>query len=61
MREPLTPDPSEIAWHGWLRKAELHAALGTWLFVPDGVDALRRHPGLGSPAAATPWPAPPPP
>ncbi|MEV0243929.1 NUDIX domain-containing protein [Streptomyces sp. NPDC050674] len=61
VREPLTPDPSEIAWHGWLREAELHAALGTWLFVPDGVDALRRHPGLGSPPAATPWPAPPPP
>ncbi|MFD5336034.1 NUDIX hydrolase [Streptomyces hawaiiensis] len=57
--EPLTPDPSEIAWHGWVGEAELSEALRTWLFVPDGVDALRRHPGFSTPTAATPPPTPP--
>ena len=52
--EPLTPDPSEIAWHGWLDEAELREALRTWLFVPDGLDALRLHPGLGPRTAVTP-------
>ncbi|MFJ8050995.1 NUDIX domain-containing protein [Streptomyces luteogriseus] len=52
--EPLTPDPSEIAWHGWLGEAELREALRTWLFVPDGLDALRRHPDLGPRTAVTP-------
>jgi 8-oxo-dGTP pyrophosphatase MutT (NUDIX family) len=56
--EPLSPDPSEIAWHGWFGAAELHAALRTRLFVPDGVEALRRHPDLGPPAAARPWSTP---
>ncbi|MFD5482306.1 NUDIX hydrolase [Streptomyces hawaiiensis] len=52
--EPLTPDPSEIAWHGWIGEAELGEALRTWLFVPDGVQALRRHPGFSSPPATPP-------
>ncbi|MZF84086.1 NUDIX domain-containing protein [Streptomyces sp. SID5643] len=58
--EPLTPDPSAIAWHGWVSEAELGEALRTGLFVPDGVEALRRHPGLSAPSAATRQPTPPP-
>jgi 8-oxo-dGTP pyrophosphatase MutT (NUDIX family) len=57
---PLTPDPSEIAWHGWFSEEELYAALRSRLFVPDGVDALRRHPGFTPPPAATPRSTPPP-
>ncbi|MFJ5993665.1 NUDIX hydrolase [Streptomyces sp. NPDC092370] len=53
--EPLSPDPSEIAWHGWFGEEELHAALRTWPFVPDGVEALRRYPGLSPPTTAGPW------
>ncbi|MFJ7180160.1 NUDIX hydrolase [Streptomyces massasporeus] len=59
--EPLSPDPSEIAWHGWLGEAELREALRNRLFVPDGLNALSRYLTLGSPTAATPTPAPPPP
>ncbi|MFF6873945.1 NUDIX hydrolase [Streptomyces sp. NPDC012474] len=53
LTEPLTPDPSAIAWHGWFDQPELREALRTRLFVPDGMEALRRHPDLASPTAAT--------
>lgn len=59
--EPLTPAPSAIAWYGWVGEAELGEALRTRLFVPDGVEALRRHPGLSAPSAARRQPTPPPP
>lgn len=39
----ITPDPSEIAWHGWVTETELQEALRQWTFVPDGLDALRRY------------------
>ncbi|WP_307621349.1 hypothetical protein [Streptomyces sp. V3I7] len=45
--EAITPDPAEIAWHGWLTERELDEALARWTFVPDGVEALRRYRGLG--------------
>ncbi|OAH15356.1 NUDIX hydrolase [Streptomyces jeddahensis] len=41
--EAIVPDPSEIAWHGWVSEGELQDALQRWTFVPDGVDALRRY------------------
>ncbi|AXE86122.1 NUDIX domain-containing protein [Streptomyces sp. Go-475] len=56
---PLTPEPSEIAWHGWFGERELREALRRWAFVPDGVDALRRYLALREPTAATPPPTPP--
>ncbi|MEU7717053.1 NUDIX hydrolase [Streptomyces tibetensis] len=56
--ERLTPDPSEIAWHGWFSEAAFREVSRERLFVPDGLDALRRHPGLTSPTA-TPPPTPP--
>ncbi|GGY17554.1 NUDIX hydrolase [Streptomyces djakartensis] len=59
LTEAVTPDPSEVAWHGWLTERELREALRRWLFVPDGVEALRRRPDLGAPPAAIPSPAPP--
>ncbi|WP_328412928.1 NUDIX domain-containing protein [Streptomyces violaceus] len=40
--EVLAPDPSEIAWHGWVTERELREALGQWTFVDDGVDVFRR-------------------
>ncbi|MER7479561.1 NUDIX domain-containing protein [Streptomyces sp. NPDC126510] len=52
--ERLTPAPSEIAWHGWFSEAEFREVVRERLFVPDGLDALRRHPGLGSPTATPP-------
>lgn len=39
----IAPDPSEIAWHGWVTEAELLEALRQRTFVPDGVDALLRY------------------
>ncbi|MDT9697087.1 NUDIX domain-containing protein [Streptomyces sp. P17] len=41
--EEIAPDPSEIAWHGWVTESELQDALQRWTFVPDGVDALKRY------------------
>jgi isopentenyldiphosphate isomerase len=41
--EEISPDPSEIAWHGWVTESELQDALRRWTFVPDGVDALNRY------------------
>ncbi|MFF7485787.1 NUDIX domain-containing protein [Streptomyces luteogriseus] len=52
--ERLAPDPSEIARHGRLGEPELREAMRKRLFVPDGLHALRRHPGLGPWAAVTP-------
>lgn len=42
--EAVAPDPSEIAWHGWVTEAGLREALRRWPFVPDGLDVLRRYP-----------------
>jgi 8-oxo-dGTP pyrophosphatase MutT (NUDIX family) len=52
--EPLSPDPAEIAWHGWLGEQELQEALRRWTFVPDGMEVMRRCPGLSAPRSATP-------
>ncbi|MGI5426947.1 NUDIX hydrolase [Streptomyces sp. CA-179760] len=48
----LAPDPSEIAWCGWVTEGELREAFRRWAFVEDGVDAFRRYvdrPGPGVP------------
>ncbi|EIV91449.1 NUDIX hydrolase [Frankia sp. QA3] len=45
--EPLTPDPEEIAWQGWLTEAEISKAANQWPFVPGGWEALRRYLGWG--------------
>ncbi|MFC3573097.1 NUDIX hydrolase [Streptomyces yaanensis] len=41
--EDIAPDPSEIAWHGWVAEREMRDALRRWPFVPDGVEALERY------------------
>jgi isopentenyldiphosphate isomerase len=41
--EAVEPDPSEIAWHGWVAEGELPDVLRRWVFVPDGLEALRRY------------------
>lgn len=46
--EPLTPDPSEIAWHAWLTEIELREVVDRCPFVPGGREALRRYLGSGS-------------
>ncbi|MEV4898928.1 NUDIX domain-containing protein [Nonomuraea sp. NPDC055795] len=43
--EPLTPDPSEIAWHAWLTELELREVVDRGPFVPGGREALRRYLG----------------
>ncbi|MFI7462263.1 NUDIX hydrolase [Nonomuraea sp. NPDC049646] len=40
--EPLTPDPSEIAWHAWVTEPELRTVVDRGPFVPAGLQALRR-------------------
>lgn len=39
---PVTPQPSEVAWHGFLTEQELAARLTRWEWVPDGLEAYRR-------------------
>lgn len=39
----LTPDPDEVAWHGWLTESELHSALAEWRFTPDSHEAFSRY------------------
>ncbi|MFF8013176.1 NUDIX domain-containing protein [Streptomyces sp. NPDC007929] len=51
--QPLAPDPSEIAWHGWFGEAEFQKVIRERLFVPDGLEVLRRRPGLGPRSGVT--------
>ncbi|WP_415948816.1 NUDIX hydrolase [Streptomyces sp. KLOTTS4A1] len=39
---PVSPQESEIDWHGFVTEEELEPLLGTWEWTPDGVDAYRR-------------------
>ncbi|MFF7995774.1 hypothetical protein ACFZDG_39140 [Kitasatospora xanthocidica] len=39
----MTPDPGEVAWHGWLTEAELREAVRQWRFIPDGQEAFGRY------------------
>lgn len=39
----VTPDPQEVAWHGWLTETELRDAVRQWRFVPDGLEAFDRY------------------
>ncbi|MFJ5548927.1 NUDIX domain-containing protein [Streptomyces sp. NPDC093225] len=39
---PVEPQASEVAWHAFLDGAEVAARLGTWEWVPDGLEAYRR-------------------
>lgn len=39
----VTPDPREVAWHGWLTEAELREAVRQWRFIPDGQEAFDRY------------------
>ncbi|WP_043638546.1 NUDIX hydrolase [Nonomuraea candida] len=55
--EPLSPDPSEIAWWSWMTETELAKAIDRWPFVPAGQEALRRYRYPG-PHAAGPQPPP---
>ncbi|MFE0674123.1 NUDIX hydrolase [Streptomyces sp. NPDC058867] len=38
-----TPDPSEVAWHGWLTDAELQQAMRQQPFTPDSHEILDRY------------------
>jgi 8-oxo-dGTP pyrophosphatase MutT (NUDIX family) len=39
----VTPDPGEVAWHGWLTETELREAVRQWRFIPDGQEAFDRY------------------
>ena len=51
--EEVSPDPAEIAWHGWVSEGELWKLTRQLAFVPDGVEALRR---FSSPRPPSPPP-----
>ncbi|WP_285516311.1 NUDIX domain-containing protein [Streptomyces sp. NBRC 14336] len=38
-----TPDPGEVAWHGWLTELELRRALRRWTFTPDSQEIFDRY------------------
>jgi len=40
---PITPDPSEIAWHTWLTPVELRTAIHDKPFIPDARHAFDRY------------------
>ncbi|CAM5587650.1 NUDIX domain-containing protein [Streptomyces abikoensis] len=39
---PVSPQVSEVAWHGFLSEEELEERLADWDWVPDGREAYRR-------------------
>lgn len=43
LTDPITPDPAEISWHGWLTEPELQAMARRRTFVADGKEALHRY------------------
>ncbi|MFP3991108.1 NUDIX domain-containing protein [Streptomyces sp. E11-3] len=38
----ISPDPAELAWHGWWTEGELRDAMGRMPFVSDAVEAYER-------------------
>lgn len=44
--DAVTPDPDEVAWHGWLTESELRSALSKWPFTPDSHEVLSRYPAF---------------
>ncbi|WP_406397804.1 NUDIX hydrolase [Streptomyces uncialis] len=39
---PVRPQLSEVAWHDFVPEEEVDARLGSWDWVPDGLEAYRR-------------------
>jgi 8-oxo-dGTP pyrophosphatase MutT (NUDIX family) len=39
----IEPDPAEVAWHGWVAESELPDVLRRGVFVPDGLEVMRRY------------------
>ncbi|WP_098247111.1 NUDIX hydrolase [Streptomyces formicae] len=39
---PVDPQAEEVAWHDFVTDDELERRLGTWEWVPDGLDAYHR-------------------
>jgi len=39
----VTPDPQEVAWHGWLNESDLPRILREWTFTPDSPEILDRY------------------
>lgn len=39
---PVSPQPTEVAWHDFLTEQDLAARLTDWQWVPDGLDGYRR-------------------
>ncbi|MET9735861.1 NUDIX domain-containing protein [Streptomyces sp. NPDC006458] len=51
---PVRPDPSEIAWYGWLAESELADLAGRQDFVADAREAFDRYRALPVPPGALP-------
>ncbi|MFG1807214.1 NUDIX hydrolase [Streptomyces sp. NPDC049040] len=51
---PVSPQPEEVAWHGFLTEQELARRLGEWPWVPDGLEAYRRLLALSAEQGAQP-------
>ncbi|MEU8792627.1 NUDIX domain-containing protein [Streptomyces sp. NPDC048643] len=43
VRDAVSADPNEVAWHGWLTESELRSALLEWRFTPDSHEAFSRY------------------
>ncbi|MFF4274062.1 NUDIX domain-containing protein [Streptomyces sp. NPDC001536] len=41
--EVVSPDPGEVAWHGWLTESELRRSLRQWAFTPDSQEIFDRY------------------
>jgi 8-oxo-dGTP pyrophosphatase MutT (NUDIX family) len=39
----IEADPAEVAWHGWVEESEVPDVLRRWVFVPDGLEVMRRY------------------
>ncbi|MFJ9059308.1 NUDIX hydrolase [Streptomyces sp. NPDC102409] len=39
---PVAPQVEEVAWHAFLTDAEVEDRLGSWSWVPDGLEAYHR-------------------
>ncbi len=39
----VMPNPTEVAWHGWLSESELPRILQAWTFTPDSPEILDRY------------------
>ncbi|MEV8313451.1 NUDIX domain-containing protein [Streptomyces sp. NPDC059900] len=50
VREPVRPDPAEVAWHAWLTEPELADLVRHEAFIPDAREAYDRYRAATAPS-----------